>query len=95
MKKRHKFCRVIEIFINETRRDVMDYMFGIDSKISIKNIDYSFTSKMIYIDAVIILGETIDELMLDSSEVVSELIKESMEYISPHDKLAITVSFDV
>ena len=73
----------------------MDYMFGVGSKVIVRNIDYSVTSKLVYIDVMVILGETIDELMLQSDGIISELIKESMEFISPEDKLAITVSFDV
>jgi hypothetical protein len=95
VKNKDRFSKIIEIFINEHRRDVMDYMFGINSKVIIKNFDYSFFSKMVVIDATVILGESIDELMIESSDIISELIKESMEYISYDYKLAITVSFDV
>lgn len=73
----------------------MDYMFGCGGKIKIKNIDYSTTAKLIYIDVVVILGENIDVSMIESDDMVTELIKESMEYISPEEKMAITVSYDV
>lgn len=95
MDNKYRFSRIIENFINDSRGDVINYIFGYGSKVKIKNIDYSITSKLIYIDATVILGGDIDEDMLNSNEIISELIKECMEYISPDEKLAITVTYDV
>lgn len=95
MNNKHRFSRIIEVFINESRRNIMDYMFGKESKIKIKKIDYSTTAKLIHIDIVVILGETIDTHMFESDEIIKELVKDALEYISPNEKIMIKVSYDV
>jgi predicted Co/Zn/Cd cation transporter (cation efflux family) len=90
-----RFCRIIEKFVNESRTDTMNLIFGNGSKIKVKNIDYSTTTKSIYIDVVVIVGEEIDDLTIQSDDVVVDLIKQSIDYISFNEKLTITVSYDV
>jgi predicted Co/Zn/Cd cation transporter (cation efflux family) len=90
-----RFSRIIEKFVNESRTDIMNLVFGTGSKIKIRNIDYSTTTKSIYIDVVVIVGEEVDDLTIQSDDVVVDLIRQSMDYISFNEKLTVTVSYDV
>ena len=95
MNNKDRFSRIIEKFVNESRTDIMNLVFGTGSKIKIRNIDYSTTTKSIYIDVVVIVGEEVDDLTIQSDDVVVDLIRQSMDYISFNEKLTVTVSYDV
>lgn len=99
MTKKERFCRIIESFVNEDRKELLVSLFGDNSKIKIQNIDYSTTKKLIFIEAKLILGEDVcnilDESITISDYVIGSFIKESMDYILPDTEIALTLTYDI
>lgn len=85
---------LIESLINDTKREVFESMYGINSKFQVRDIGYSDRNKILYIDAKIILGDTIDESVIDP-EMINFLILDNIKYIYNDVNLNLTISFDV
>ena len=69
-------------------------MYGNGSKIVIKNLDYSITNKSLYIEAEIVLGEEINESVLDRY-VADTLITDAVSYVYDDTPVKVSVNFDV
>lgn len=99
MTKKERFCRIIESFVNEERKELLDSLFGTNAKIKIQNIDYSTNKNLIFIEAKLILGEDVfnilDESITISDYVVGDFIKQSMDYILPDSEIALTLTYDI
>lgn len=85
---------LIETLINDTKREVFESMYGINSKFHIRDIGYSDRNKTLYIDGKIILGDIIDESVIDP-ELINFLILDNIKYIYNDVNLNLTISFDV
>jgi hypothetical protein len=99
MTKKERFYKHIEIFVNETRKEPLELLFGTNAKLEIKNVDYSTTNKLIFMEVKLILGEDIDdfikESILASDDIIGKFIKDAMDYIIPDSKIALTITYDV
>lgn len=89
-----RFKNLIEILINETKREEFESMYGINSKFQVRDIGYSERNKTIYIDGKIILGDIIDEITTDP-EMINFLILDNIKYIYNDTNVNLTISFDV
>lgn len=85
---------LIEILINDTKRDVFESMYGINSKFHVRDIGYSNRNNTLYIDGKIILGDFIDESVIDP-EMINFLLLDNIKYIVNDVNLNLTISFDV
>jgi hypothetical protein len=92
--KKRRLYRLIETYINDFRGDAVQEMYGKGTKIKIHNINYSTTSKSIFIESVVILGDTINESVMDKN-LIDILIQDAMVYFYPEASLRTYVRFDV
>lgn len=94
MKDKDRIIRILEHYINVLKKDEVELMYGQNSRIQIKNLDYSITSKSLYIEAKIILGDIIDESVLDRS-LADLLIQDSLVYVYDDVPVKVSIDYDV
>lgn len=95
MNKKTKYCRLIESYVNKSKKDLLETLFGKNYKFEIKNIDYLLRDKTCLVDVKICLGEEFDELSLSSDLIVRDIIKEAADAILPETKIMTIISFDI
>lgn len=94
MKDKDRIIRILEHYINVLKKNEVELMYGKNSRIKIKSFDYSITSKSLYIEAKIILGDIIDESVLDRS-LADLLIQDSLVYIYDDVPVKVSIDYDV
>lgn len=94
MKDKDRIIRILEHYINVLKKDEVELMYGRNSRIQIRNLDYSITSKSLYIEAKIVLGDIIDESVLDRS-LADLLIQDSLVYVYDDVPVKVSIDYDV
>jgi hypothetical protein len=91
LKKR--YIRIIEKYLNVIKKNDVELMYGKGTKIEVRNINPSISSNSITVEVMIILGEVINEEVLDSS-LTPYLIQDILELIFPDVITKTIVSWD-
>lgn len=91
---KRRIIRLAENYMNDFRGDAVQEIYGKGSKIVIKNMWYANSIKSIMIEVVVVLGDVINEHIIDRS-LVDILIQDSMVYFYPEHKVKTIVRFDV
>lgn len=92
--KKRRLFRLIETYINDYQKEAVEEMYGVGTKIKIHNIVESQTQKSVLFEAVIILGETITEQVMDR-KLADVLIQDAMVYFFPDQSIKTYVRWDV
>ena len=93
MTKKKRICRLIEYYMNDVKGSAVEEMYGKGSKIQIKNIFYSNSQSSIMIEAIIVLGEVINEEVMDRA-LADILIQDALVYFYPNHSVKAYVQFD-
>jgi len=94
MMDKNRIIQILEHYINVLKKNEVELMYGKNSQIKIKSFDYSITSKSLYIEAKIVLGDIIDESVLDRS-LADLLIQDSLVYIYDDVPVKVSIDYDV
>ena len=94
MDNKRRLYRLIEGYLNEYKKDVVESFYGKGSSIKINRVDFCVNKNYVSIDAKILLGKTISEEIIDVS-LVRVLIEDSMVYFFPDSQINTCISFDV
>lgn len=94
MKDKDRIIRILEHYCNVLKKNEVELIYGKNSQIQIRNLDYSITNKSIYIEAKIILGDIIDESVLDRS-LADLLIQDSIVYVYDDVPVKVSIDYDV
>lgn len=92
-KKQRLYC-LIESYINDSKGNAVQEVYGKGTKIKIHNINFGVTSKYVLIEAVIILGDTINEQTIDK-ELANILIQDASVYFFSDYIIKTLIRFDV
>ena len=92
--KKRKMCRLIESYVNEFRGDAVEEMYGKDTKIKIHNINFGVSQKTVFVEAVIILGDTINEEVMNRA-MADYLIQDAFTYVFPDISTKCMIRWDV
>jgi len=92
--KKQRLFRLIESYLNEFKGDAVEEVYGKGTKIKIHTINFSVTSKSVVLESVIILGETINESVMDRT-LADILIQDALIYFFPDYHIKTYVRFDV
>ena len=92
--KKRRMCRLIESYVNDFRGDAVSEMYGKGTKIKIHNLNFANFDKSVLVEAIIVLGDTINEETLDR-KLVDYLIQDAMTYIFPDLSTKCMVRWDV
>jgi len=91
--KKQRLFRLIESYLNEFKGDAVEEVYGKGTKIKIHTINFSVTSKSVILESVIVLGETINESVMDRS-LADILIQDALIYFFPDYHIKTYVRFD-
>ena len=94
MDNKRRLYRLIEKYINDFKGDVVESIYGKGSSIKVHTINFGVTSKTMILEAIVILGDTINEETIDNS-LAEVLIQDSMIYFFPEHQIKTYIRFDV
>ena len=94
MDKKQRLYRLIESYINDSKGNAVQEVYGKGTKIKIHNINFGVTSKYVLIEAVIILGDTINEQTIDK-QLANILIQDASVYFFSDYIIKTLIRFDV
>lgn len=94
MKDKERIIQILEHYMNVLKKNEVELMYGKNSTIQIKNLEYSITNKSLFMEARIVLGDLIDESVLDRS-LADILIQDSIVYIFDDLPVKVSVEWDV
>ena len=94
MDNKRRLYRLIEKYINDFKGDAVESIYGKGSSIKVHTITFGVTKNTILLEAVVILGNTINEDVMDNS-LAEVLIQDSMIYFFPEYQIKTYVRFDV
>ena len=94
MDNKRRLYRLIEKYINDFKGDAVESIYGKGSSIKVHTITFGVTKNTILLEVVVILGNTINEDVMDNS-LAEVLIQDSMIYFFPEYQIKTYVRFDV
>jgi hypothetical protein len=80
--------------MNDFQGNAVQEMYGDGSKIKVHSMNHSYSTKSVLFEIVIVLGETINESVMDKS-LAEVLIQDALVYFFPDQKIKTYVRFDV
>jgi uncharacterized protein YpmS len=92
--KKQRLFRLIENYINDFQGESVQKIYGVGSKIKVHTMTQSFSTNILLFEVVVILGETINESVMDDS-LANVLIQDSLVYFFPECQIKTYVRFDV
>ena len=92
--KKQRLFRLIETYMNDFQGDSVQEMYGDGSKIKVHSMNESYSEKSILFEIVIVLGNTINESVMDKT-LANILIQDALVYFFPDQKIKTYVRFDV
>jgi hypothetical protein len=92
--KKQRLFRLIENYINDFQGESVQKIYGEGSKIKVHSMTQSFSSNFLLFEVVVMLGETINESVMDDS-LANVLIQDSLVYFFPECQIKTYVRFDV
>ena len=84
----------MEKYLNVLKKEQVELMYGEGAKIKIHNLQPAATNESIFVEAIIILGNTINEDVLDRS-LADYLIQDIIYLIFPDSNVKCMVRWDV
>jgi hypothetical protein len=94
MDNKRRFFRLIENYINDFRGDAVREFYGEKSRIKIHTLNTGVKDNSIMLEAVVILGDTINEDTTD--DVLAHiLLQDAIVYFFPELKLKTYIRFDI
>lgn len=80
--------------MNDFRGDAVREIYGEGSKIKVHSINYSNSTKSVLFEIIIVLGNTINESVMDKT-LANILIQDALVYFYPNQNIKTYVRFDV
>jgi len=91
--KKRRLFRLIESYINDFQKEAVEEMYGVGTKIKIHSMSESYAQNAILFEAIIILGDTITEQVMDR-KLADVLIQDAMIYFFPDQSIKTMVRWD-
>jgi len=76
---KNKLKNMMEKYLNVVKKNEIEIMYGEGTHVKIHSISFSNTNNIIVIEAVIVLGEEINESVMDRA-LIDYLIQDSIPY---------------
>ena len=93
--KKQRFYRLLEYYINDSRKEEVEVMYGKGSKIKVHNWTHNTKGDTFIFELIVILGDTINESVIDKN-MADALLKEALQFFYPEVKnVSCMVRFDV
>jgi hypothetical protein len=86
---------MMETYLNNLKKNEIETMYGLDTKVKIHNLSFPSRGRSILIEVVIVLGQTINEEVLDR-RLVDYLIQDMIPYFFPEiESVKVMARWDV
>jgi hypothetical protein len=95
MSKKDKYCKLIEKYVNGSKKKLMEDIYGKNYKFEVKNLTYSIKNKTCLVEVKIRMGDEFDELSLDSESIINDFVRDAADAVFPKMQVATLVSFDI
>ena len=92
--RKRRVIRLLENYINDFQGEAVQEMYGKGSHIKIHEIMYSTGAKSVLVEAVVVLGDIINENTMDR-RLADVLIQDALVYFYPEHSVKAYVRFDV
>ena len=92
--KKRRLFRLIEHYINDYKKDAVEEMYGKGTYIKIHSMSQSLQGKSMLFEAVIVLGDTITEEVMDR-KLADILIQDAIFWFFPEHHIKTYVRWDV
>ena len=92
--RKRRVIRLLENYINDFQGEAVQEMYGKGSHIKIHEVMYSTGAKSVLIEAVVVLGDVINENTMDR-RLADVLIQDAIVYFYPEHSVKAYVRFDV
>ena len=93
--KKRRFYRLLETYMNDSRKEDLELMYGKGSKIKVHNWTHNTKGDTFIFELIVVLGDTINESVIDKN-MADALLKESLQFFYPEVKnVNCMVRFDV
>lgn len=92
--RKRRVIRLLENYINDFQGEAVQEMYGKGSHIKIHEVMYSTGAKSVLIEAVVVLGDEINENTMDR-RLADVLIQDAIVYFYPEHSVKAYVRFDV
>ena len=80
--------------MNDYQQNAVQEMYGDGAKIKVHSMNHSYSEKSILFEIVIVLGNTINESVMDKT-LANILIQDALVYFFPDQKVKTYIRFDV
>ena len=94
MDNKRRLYRLIEGYLNDYKKDVVELFYGEGTYIKVNSITFGITKNYILVDTIVKLGNTITEDVVDES-LAKILIEDSMVYFFPDSEIRTLINFDI
>ena len=93
--KKQRFYRLLETYMNDSRKEDLELMYGKGSKIKVHNWTHNTNGDTFIFELIIVLGDTINESVIDTN-LAEVLLEDALVYFYPEvKKISCMVRFDV
>jgi len=92
--KKQRLFRLIESYMNDYQGNAVQEMYGNGARIKVHSMNHSYSEKSILFEIVIVLGNTINESVMDKT-LANILIQDALVYFFPDQKVKTYIRFDV
>lgn len=93
--KKQRFYRLLETYMNDSRKEDLELMYGNGSKIKVHNWTHNEKGDTFIFELIVVLGDTINESVIDTN-LAEVLLEDALIYFYPEvKKISCMVRFDV
>ena len=93
--KKRRFYRLLETYMNESRKEDVELMYGKDAKIKVHNWTHNVKGDQFIFELIIVLGETINESVMNT-DLAEIVLEDALQFFYPEvTKICCMVRFDV
>ena len=93
--KKQRFYHLLETYMNDSRKEDLELMYGNGSKIKVHNWTHNEKGDTFIFELIVVLGDTINESVIDTN-LAEVLLEDALIYFYPEvKKISCMVRFDV
>lgn len=94
MDNKRRLYRLIEVYLNGFKGDLVESIYGNNSKLTVHTVTFGISDNSVLVELVVVLGDTINEDTLDSS-LAEILVQEALVYFFPEKNIKTLIRWDV
>ena len=92
--RKQRLFRLIENYMNDFQKEAVREIYGEGSIIKVHSMNYSYSSKSVLFEIVVILGPSINESLMDKT-LATILLQDALVYFFSDETIQSYVRFDV